>query len=207
MTNRQLIRKYLKEQYPVGTEIYDSTRHGGPYIINKRTVFHIHQWKKENYNPDFLPNNEDDYTIYINVSNPGKYAIDYSVRSETLSRIKHWLENDKNRKLQRKKAAAEIKKYYSDRMLRLFSDFGWKIKTGKAQIYGSVADIYAEAKKRAKYLMLIDDGNCHNALKNTTYHIYVNDLKGKIFEGRINSENDFIAVMRVLEFKKRKNGQ
>ena len=35
-----------------------------------------------------------------------------------------------------------------------------------------------------------------------SYHIYVHDFKGKIFEGRIGNASDFGVVMRVLGFEK-----
>lgn len=48
--------------------------------------------------------------------------------------------------------------------------------------------------------MLVDDGNCHNQLKDAVYHIYVSDIYCKIFEGRITSKNEFKAVMKALGF-------
>ena len=87
-----------------------------------------------------------------------------------------------------------------DAILSLISKY-WDIKTGKEQIYGSPADIYAEIiNDRVKYWMRIDDGNCFNQLKDAVYHIYVSDIEGKIFEGRITSENEFKVVMKVLGF-------
>mgnify|MGYP003585262780 CR=1 FL=1 len=77
----------------------------------------------------------------------------------------------------------------------------WDIKKGNEQIYGSPADIYAERiDDGMKYLMIIDDGNCYNQLKDAVYHIYVSDTDGKIFEGRITSKNEFKIVMKVLGF-------
>lgn len=91
----------------------------------------------------------------------------------------------------------------ADVMLSLFSQFGWGIKTGKEQIYGSCADIYAEINgEDGKYFFIIDDGNCHNELADAVYHIYAYTLDGKIFEGRIGTPEDFIVVMRVLGFEK-----
>ena len=88
-------------------------------------------------------------------------------------------------------------------MLSLFSQFGWVVKTGDEQVYGSPADIYAEINgEDGKYFFLIDDGNCHNELSDALYHIYAYTLDGKIFEGRIGTPEDFIVVMRVLGFEK-----
>lgn len=88
-------------------------------------------------------------------------------------------------------------------MFSLFSQFGWEIKKGKEQKLGSSADIYAEQTSEfCDYFMRIDDGNCHNALNDAVYHVYVHDFKGKIFEGRIKTEDEFIVVMRVLGFEK-----
>lgn len=68
---------------------------------------------------------------------------------------------------------------------------------------GSVADIYAEANDEdGKYIMVIDDGNCHNELSDAVYHIYAYDLTNKIFEGRIGNPDDFSVVMKVLGFEK-----
>ena len=91
----------------------------------------------------------------------------------------------------------------ADVMFSLFSQFGWKIKTGKEQKLGSCADIYAEQEKEfCHYFMRIDDGNCHNTLNDAVYHIYVHNFAGKIFEGRIGNASDFEVVMRVLGFEK-----
>ena len=87
-----------------------------------------------------------------------------------------------------------------DVMLSLISKY-WDVKTGKEQIFGSPADIYAEIiENGVKYWMRVDDGNCHNQLKDAVYHIYVSDIDGKIFEGRITSINEFKVVMKVLGF-------
>lgn len=88
-------------------------------------------------------------------------------------------------------------------MLSLFSQFGWIVKTGDEQKNGSSADIYAEHNDEdGKYTMRIDDGNCHNELRDAVYHIYATG--GKVFEGRIGIPEDFMVVMRVLGFNKTK---
>jgi hypothetical protein len=88
-------------------------------------------------------------------------------------------------------------------MFSLFSQFGWKIKTGNEQKLGSCADIYAEQTNGFfDCFMRIDDGNCYNVLNDAIYHIYVHDFKCKIFEGRIGNASDFEVVMRVLGFDK-----
>jgi hypothetical protein len=80
----------------------------------------------------------------------------------------------------------------------------WNIKTGTKQKCGSPADIYAErVDYNIKYWIRVDDGNCFNQLKDAVYHIYVSDIDGKIFEGRITSENEFKIVMKVLGFNKK----
>lgn len=91
MTDKQLIREYLKKRYPIGKEIYDSTRGEMPYVINKRTVFEIHRWEKEDYNPDFLPDNRDKYNIDLLVRNPGKYSPSYSLRTTDMRTVKTFL--------------------------------------------------------------------------------------------------------------------
>ena len=88
----------------------------------------------------------------------------------------------------------------ADVMVSFISRY-WDIKTDDEQIYGSPADIYAERiDDDIKYWMRIDDGNCYNQLKDAIYHIYVSDINGKIFEGRITSKNEFKIVMKVLGF-------
>ncbi len=87
-----------------------------------------------------------------------------------------------------------------DVVISFISEY-WNIKTGKEQIYGNPADIYAEIiEDGIKYWMLVDDGNCHNQLKDAVYHIYVSDIDNKIFEGRITSKNEFNIVMKVIGF-------
>jgi len=87
-----------------------------------------------------------------------------------------------------------------DKMIKLFLDYGWEIKTGTEQLYGSPSDIYAECNDQdGDHRMFIDDGNCHQALNDAVYHIYAPG--GKIFEGRITSKSEFKCVMKVLGFK------
>lgn len=95
MTDNQLIRKFLKERYPIGMEIWDSVRSGGPYVINKRTVFEIHRWKKEDYNPDFLPDDKDHYNIDVSVRNPGINSPNYSLRWLDMETVKFYFSKDR----------------------------------------------------------------------------------------------------------------
>jgi hypothetical protein len=93
----------------------------------------------------------------------------------------------------------------TEKLINLFKDvfkeYGWIVKTGKKQKKGSCADIYAEHDDEdGKYIMLIDDGNCHNELYNAVYHIYA--AGGKVFEGRITSIEEFKVIMKVLGFNK-----
>ncbi len=78
--------------------------------------------------------------------------------------------------------------------------FGWseKLTTKK---YGSVADIYVERIDECglKNFMIVDDGVV--SMKNTDYHIYASEnLKDKIFEGRIESLEEFRTIMKVLGY-------
>ena len=93
MTDNQLIRKFLKERYPIGTEVWDSCRSGGPYVINKRTVFEIHRWEKEDYNPDFLPDERDEYNIEVLVRNPGD-SPNYHLKSLNMETVKYYFIKD-----------------------------------------------------------------------------------------------------------------
>ena len=77
---------------------------------------------------------------------------------------------------------------------------GWskKLTTKK---YGSVADIYVERIDEGgfKNFMLIDDGAVN--IKNTAYHIYASeDLKNKVFEGHIESVEEFKTIMKVMGY-------
>ncbi len=92
--NKKLLRKYIKDMYPVGTEVYDSCRQRGeiPYIVKKYSVFEIHPWKKSDYNPDFLPDDPDDYTIEFLVRDPGNESPLYGLRSSTMRDIKDMYE-------------------------------------------------------------------------------------------------------------------
>lgn len=90
-----------------------------------------------------------------------------------------------------------------DKLLKTFSDYGWEIKKGKEQVYGSVADIYAELNNEyGKYFFIIDDGNCYEDLEDALLMIYVNNIRGKIFEGRVGKILEFKTLMRLLSFKK-----
>lgn len=94
-------------------------------------------------------------------------------------------------------------------MLKLFAEYGWQIKTGNKQIFGSPADIYAEINDdHGSVWMVIDDGNCDKELNDAVYHIHVGvakrgSLSGKIFEGRIETRKEFKVVMKVLGFNKK----
>ncbi len=115
MTDNQLIRKFLKEKYPIGTEVWDSVRSGGPYVVNKRTVFDIFRWKKEDYNPDFLPDNPDKYYIEALVRNPGKNTVSYHLSNFDMDTVKYYFSEDKknyyaNRKKELKKLLSNNKK-------------------------------------------------------------------------------------------------
>ena len=69
------------------------------------------------------------------------------------------------------------------------SYYGWVIKIGDNQIYGSPSDVYAE---NDTYFMIVDDGNC--AGTSHIFHIYNIDLNGKIFEGRLQYTSDFEII-------------
>jgi hypothetical protein len=86
-TNRQRVRNYAKSAYPVGSVIWDSTC-SEPYQINKRSVFEIFFWGAEDYNPDFLPDDTDDYYIEILVRNPGKDTRMHSLETTFFKYIK-----------------------------------------------------------------------------------------------------------------------
>jgi len=79
---------------------------------------------------------------------------------------------------------------------------GWKIKTGKAQVYGSCADIYLEFKRRSgsKYFCIIDDGNVR--ITGALWHIYYGDIDSKIFEGRLKTGSEVKVLMKILGFTK-----
>ena len=97
MADKQLIQKYLREKYPIGAEIHDSVRSGGPYVVNKRTVFEVHPWKADDYNPDFLPDDPETYYIEFLVRNPGKYSVTYGIPSSDMRSIRYWFEYHKNK--------------------------------------------------------------------------------------------------------------
>ena len=91
-------------------------------------------------------------------------------------------------------------------LIKQLNKYGWEIKTGKDQLYGSPADIYAEIDFEGHHFLKIDDGNCIG--DSFLFHIYVGDLHrkrnfdGKIFEGRISTKKEFNVVMNVLGFVK-----
>ena len=65
--------------------------------------------------------------------------------------------------------------------------------------YGSSADIYIEKTTDygQKFYILIDDGNVE--IRNAVYHIYASEnLKNKIFEGRIETKEELTTVLKVL---------
>jgi hypothetical protein len=65
--------------------------------------------------------------------------------------------------------------------------------------YGSCADIYLEKTTDygQKFYVLIDDGNVE--IQGATYHIYASEnLKSKIFEGRIETKEELTTVLKVL---------
>ena len=80
MTERQELRDFIKKKFPIGTVIHDPTC-SEPYSIKKSSVFDIHCWKSDDYNPDFLPDNEGDYTVDFYVHDPGKYTRVHSLCS------------------------------------------------------------------------------------------------------------------------------
>lgn len=97
-----------------------------------------------------------------------------------------------------------VEKRLTELMFKVFSDFGWVLKTGSDQLLGSAADIYAELKheNHITYYMKIDDGYCDNELSDAVYHIYCGNFQGKILEGRICNPGDFSTAMKILGFKK-----
>jgi hypothetical protein len=82
-TEKQEFRKYIKAKFPIGTEVYDWCCGEEPYVINKRSVFMISEWKAEDYNPDFLPENVEDYWIEFHVHNPGRDTAVYELETTT----------------------------------------------------------------------------------------------------------------------------
>lgn len=74
-------KKWAKERWPVGTEIWDGTR-SEPFKIKKNTVFAIFEFE---YAEEFQPENDNDIWIEILVRNPGKYS-DFWQVSETYTK-------------------------------------------------------------------------------------------------------------------------
>jgi hypothetical protein len=86
------IREYCKTRYPVGTLISDWSIHG-EYEVKKSSIFEFKRWTKDDYNPQFLPDDEDDYHIDIWVRNRGKNSISYTVEIMcSINDIKFWFE-------------------------------------------------------------------------------------------------------------------
>lgn len=142
MSNKKFIREFLRRKYPVGTEIYDHTRNGGPYIIKKYTVFEIHPWTKDDYNPDFLPDNPDDYHIDFIVRNPGSDTT-YSLESSSINDIK-WMnkfwEEQKERDIQR-----EIERANKERLDKIEQE---RLETKKRRKFNKfVSKIYSGAQE------------------------------------------------------------
>jgi len=87
----------------------------------------------------------------------------------------------------------------ANRRKATLKQFGWRIKEGNQQIYGSSSDIYAELLYQDVFFFLrIDDGNVKS--DDYVYNIYCNNLDGKIFEGRISNKEDLTVVMKCLGF-------
>lgn len=78
MTERQEYLKFIKERYPIGSEVNDITC-SQLYYINKRTVFEAHPWKPEDYNDLHRPEKDKDYFIEFTCHNPGKHERIYSL--------------------------------------------------------------------------------------------------------------------------------
>jgi len=79
--------------------------------------------------------------------------------------------------------------------------YGWTIKEGADQKYGSTADIYLEhTRDETLYIMTIDDGNVE--LPGALFHVYVRNIHdGKIFEGRIDNVKEYYCMLKMLGFK------
>jgi hypothetical protein len=96
MTNRQIIRLYCKLRYPVGTFVDDHTRNtwcNGPYVVKKYSVFLIYENTPEDYSDWGRPKDKNDYSIYINVKNPGAESPDYHLEVTTMNSIFRYLEH------------------------------------------------------------------------------------------------------------------
>ena len=87
----------------------------------------------------------------------------------------------------------------------LLEGFGWKLKTGAEQKFGSVADIYLEHNEREgeTYCMIIDDGNIE--LSDALFHVYVGAPADnrKIFEGRIENMQEYYCMLKMIGFSKK----
>ncbi len=82
MTKRQRYIKAIKKIYPIG-QIVSVRSSSQDYKISNRTVFRFHEWTAEDYNPDFLPDNEDDYNVDFSCHDRGKNTRDINLGSFT----------------------------------------------------------------------------------------------------------------------------
>lgn len=73
MTEKQKLRAYIKNRFPIGSVIMDWTC-SEPYTIKKSSVFDIYTWVDSDYNPDFLPDNDGDYWVEFYVHDAGKHT-------------------------------------------------------------------------------------------------------------------------------------
>ena len=99
MTDKQILRKYIKDKNPIGTEIWDWTTspdHNGPYIINKRSVFDIYDFE---YNDESLPDDPEDRMVEFLVHNPGRESVIYDVEQTTRKEIKDFYKWREERKI------------------------------------------------------------------------------------------------------------
>tara|TARA_R110000868_G_scaffold368315_1_gene631408 strand:+ start:157 stop:423 length:267 start_codon:yes stop_codon:yes gene_type:complete len=86
MTDRQRFLNFIKQQYPVGSVVINSSC-SQPYTVNKRTVFRVHPMKSEDYNDMFRPEDENDYRVDFTCHNPGINTRDYNLKSYTRKEI------------------------------------------------------------------------------------------------------------------------
>lgn len=78
MTERQECLKYIKEMYPIGTEVWDDVR-SQPMTIRKSSVFIVRIWKPEDYNDQMRPSEDKDYFVDFLVKAQGRNAPIYSL--------------------------------------------------------------------------------------------------------------------------------
>lgn len=86
----------------------------------------------------------------------------------------------------------------NEELSNLFEHFGWVVKEGNEQEYGSCADIYAYNEER-DFHIIVDDGRVNNYGEVT--HIYVNNINQKIFEGIFDSPQAFRNLMHLIGVK------